>query len=66
MIFLLDTTVLIDVLRSRNDRRAFLSYFVERGYTLATAAINVGEVYAGLRPGEEAGTQTFLGSVECM
>lgn len=60
MILLLDTTVLIDVLRGRKDRRELLAELVEGGHTLATAAINVGEVYAGMRPGEEARTEALL------
>jgi predicted nucleic acid-binding protein len=64
MIILLDTTVLIDVLRNRGNRRALLADFVEQGHTLATAAINIGEVYAGMRPHEATETDRFLGSVE--
>lgn len=65
MIFLLDTTVLIDVLRARKDRRALLAELIESGHTMATAAINLGEVYAGMRPGEEARTEILLSSLEC-
>jgi len=64
MIFLLDTTVLIDLLRARNDRRALLAELVEGGHTLATAAMNVGEVYAGMRPAEEASTEALLANLE--
>jgi predicted nucleic acid-binding protein len=62
---LLDTTVLIDVLRNKRNRRALLAELVERGHTLATAAINIGEVYSGMHPREEAVTETFLGSLVC-
>ena len=65
MIVLLDTTVLIDVLRDRNDRRSLLAGIVEHGHTLATSAINVGEVYAGMRPHEAAGTQSLLDQLHC-
>lgn len=65
MIVLLDTTVLIDVLRSRQNRRSLLAEPVEGGHTLATAAINIGELYAGMRPEEEPGTEAFLSSLEC-
>ena len=65
MIVLLDTTVLIDVLRNRLNRRALLLEVVERGHTLTTAAINIGEVYAGMRSEEEAATEAFLSSIEC-
>ena len=65
MIVLLDTTVLIDVLRARQNRRSHLTGLIEAGHTLATTAINIGEVYAGMRPGEEAATQLFLTSLDC-
>jgi hypothetical protein len=38
---------------------------VAAGHLLATAAINIAEVYAGMRPGEEARTEAFLSSLEC-
>ena len=65
MILLLDTTVLIDTLRARQNRRAFLADLVAAGHTLATAAINIGEVYAGMRPTEELRTEAFLSSLDC-
>lgn len=64
MILLLDTTVLIDVLRARKDRRGLLAGLVEGGHTLATSAMNIGEVYAGMRPAEEAGTDSLLTNLE--
>jgi predicted nucleic acid-binding protein len=65
MILLLDTTVLLDVLRARQNRRSLLAELVAGGHLLATAAINIGEVYAGMRPGEEPRTEAFLSSLEC-
>lgn len=65
MIVLLDTTILIDVLRARQNRRELLVRMVEEGHTLSTAAINIGEVYAGMRPEEERRTEAFLSSLEC-
>ncbi len=65
MKLLLDTTVLIDTLRSRNNRRALLVELVTQGHKLSTAAINIAEVHAGLRPGEEEGTEAFLNSLQC-
>ncbi len=65
MILLLDTTVLIDALRARKGRRALLAELIEGGHTLATAAINVGEVYAGMRPGEEPQTEALISNLEC-
>jgi len=65
VIVLLDTTVLIDALRARRDRRGVLAEMVESGHTLATGAINIGEVYAGVRPGEEPATEAFLSRLTC-
>lgn len=65
MIFLLDTTVLIDALRARQNRRALLAELVEGGHILGTAAINIAEVYAGMRAGEEAKTESLLSNLEC-
>jgi predicted nucleic acid-binding protein len=65
VILLLDTTVLIDILRARNNRRSLLAEQVEGGHTLATAAINIGEVYSGMKPGEENATESLLSSLEC-
>jgi predicted nucleic acid-binding protein len=65
MIVLLDTTVLLDALRSRQNRRSLLAEVVTSGHILATAAINIGEVYAGMRRGEESRTEAFLSSLDC-
>ncbi len=65
MIFLLDTTVLLDALRARQNRRSLLAELVAGGHVLSTAAINIGEVYAGMRRGEETRTEAFLSSLDC-
>jgi len=62
---LLDTSVLIDALRDRHKRRDLLAELVRARHTLATSALNVAEVYAGMRPGEEVETEAFLGALEC-
>jgi predicted nucleic acid-binding protein len=62
---LLDTSVLIDVLRSRNHRRELLAEVVRAGHSLATTTLNVAELYAGMRPGEESKTESFLEGLEC-
>lgn len=66
MRLLLDTSVLIDVLRSRNQRRQLLADLVRAGHTPATTALNVAELYAGMRPSEEAETEAFLEGLECL
>jgi predicted nucleic acid-binding protein len=65
MRLLLDTSVLIDTLRSRSARRQWLAAMIREGHTLATSALNLAEVYAGMRPEEEARTKSFLLSLEC-
>lgn len=65
MRLLLDTTILIDVLRRRNDRQAWLGQLAESGHELTTSAICVGEVHNGLRPGEEARAQGLLTAIPC-
>jgi predicted nucleic acid-binding protein len=65
MRLLLDTSVLIDVLRLRRGRRELLAELVRGGNTLATTALNVAELYAGMRPGEEARTEDFLDALDC-
>ena len=51
---LLDTTILIDLLRGRSEQRKLLDAMVQRGDSLATTSVNVGEGFGGLRPSEEA------------
>jgi|SRR5579872_85357 predicted nucleic acid-binding protein len=63
MRLLLDTSVLIDVLRSRRNRRSWLAELVRAGHSLETSALNIAEVYAGMRPEEENATREFLGAL---
>jgi predicted nucleic acid-binding protein len=65
MRILLDTSVLIDVLRSRHGRRELLAELVRSGHDLATTALNVAEVFAGMRPEEQVQTEAFLDRLEC-
>jgi predicted nucleic acid-binding protein len=65
MRLLLDTSVLIDVLRRRHGRRELLAELARGGNTLATTALNVAEVHAGMRPDEEARTGEFLDALDC-
>ena len=61
---LLDTTVLIDALRNRNQRRRSLAGLLAAGHSLFTSTMNVAEVYGGLRPGEEPATGSFLSGLQ--
>ena len=65
MELLLDTSVLIDALRFRNARRELLAQLLNEGHHFSTTALNVAEVYAGVREGEIALTASFLDSLGC-
>ena len=65
MRLLLDTSVLIDVLRSRQGRRELLAQLARGGHNLATSALNVAEVFSGMRPEEQEQTQAFLEALDC-
>jgi len=64
MKLLLDTSILIDVLRLRNHRREWLAEIVRSGHSLSTTTLNIAEIYAGMRPTEEARTEALLGGLE--
>ena len=61
--FLLDTSVIIDAINNKKDRRQFLRDLLIAGNSLACCAINVTEIYAGIRPAEEANTAAFVSSL---
>ena len=65
MRLLLDTSVLIDALRLRHRRRELLAELVQAGHTLSTTALNIAEVYAGMRPDEAQRTEALLGVLDC-
>ena len=65
MDLLLDTSVLIDTLRSRNGRKELLARLVEEGHRLTTTGLNMAEIYAGIRSDEETRTSLLLDSLEC-
>jgi len=65
MDLLLDTSVLIDTLRFRKQRRELLARLVEEGHRLSTTALNIAELYTGIRSGEETRTSFLLDSLEC-
>lgn len=64
MKLLVDTSILIDVLRLRNRRREFLAELVRGGHSLTTTTLNIAEIYAGLRPAEESRTEALLSGLE--
>ena len=65
-IILLDSSIMFDHLNGRYGRTQFLDQLIEQGNILACCPINITEVYAGLRPGEEAKTEAFIDSLECL
>jgi predicted nucleic acid-binding protein len=64
MRLLLDTSILIDVLRVRKRRNEWLAELVRNGHTLATTTLNIAEIYAGMRPAEEGRTEALLSGLE--
>ena len=61
---LLDSGILIDALNGKRGRRELLDRLIEDGADMACCSINVTEIYAGLRPGEEAKTERRLRSLK--
>jgi predicted nucleic acid-binding protein len=61
---LLDTSVIFDHLNGRYGRTEFLNQLLDEGHLLACCPVNITEVYAGLRPGEEITTEAFIRSLE--
>lgn len=57
---LLDTTVLIDTLRNRNQRRQFLAGLIVSGHALTISTISIAEVYSGVLSAEEQATRILL------
>lgn len=66
MTILLDTSVIIDSLRSRRARREFLEQRANDGDVLACCVISVAEVYAGMMPHEAEATDVFFQGLECI
>jgi predicted nucleic acid-binding protein len=62
-VYLLDSSVIIDVLNRKRNRAAQLAQLVREGNLLACCAINVAEVYACMRPGDAEETEEFLRSL---
>jgi len=58
--YFLDSSVIIDVLTGRRNRKALLKQLLTEGHLLACCAINITEVYAGMRPHEKRQTDELL------
>lgn len=61
---LLDTSVIFEHVNGRFGRTEYLETLLDEGHLLACCPVNITEVYAGLRPGEEDLTKHFLDSLE--
>lgn len=62
--FLLDTTFIIDVLNGQRNRAAIMKELISQQHELACCAINVAEVYSGMRTPEKEKTEALLRSLE--
>ncbi len=62
--YLLDTSVIVDALNGKRDRKVLLERLLRQGNTLACCGINVAEVYAGMRPHEAEATDALLKSLD--
>ena len=60
--YLLDTSVIIDLINGRRDRRSFIRNMLRSGDTLGCCTINVIEIYTGMRSGEEPITREYIDS----
>ena len=63
---LLDSSVLINLLRNRLEATRLVRDLIVRGFILATSSVNIAEVYAGMRTGEEAATDELISGLECL
>ena len=61
---LLDSGIIIDALNGKRGRRELIDQLIQDGADMACCSVNVTEVYAGLRPGEEAKTERLLRSLK--
>jgi hypothetical protein len=62
--YLLDTGIVIDVLNNKRGRGNLLDQLIREDGELASCPITITEVYAGVRPREEARTERFLRSLK--
>lgn len=60
---LVDSSVLIDVLRGREGRADLLERLVARGSLLCSCDITLAEIYAGMLEPERTRTEDLLGSL---
>jgi hypothetical protein len=61
---LLDTSVILDAINNKRNRRQLLRDLLQVGNMLACCALNVAEIHAGMPPAEEQNTTAFLNSLD--
>ena len=64
--FLLDTNIIIDILRGKRDRVTLVRELVAQENSMACCAVTVTEIYAGLRPQELDKTERLLRHLDYM
>lgn len=63
---LIDTSVIIDLLRGRGPAHDWISETLQSGSALLYSSLAVAELAAGLRPGEEPLLSAFLSLLTCI
>lgn len=58
--YLADTSLIIDLINDRDERRSFIRQLLKPGDTLGCCTINLIEIYTGMRPGEEEATAALI------
>lgn len=64
--YLVDTNVLIQIIRGKNPSRAWLETLVARGASLSVSVMTVAEIITGMRPHEEARTEHLLSGFQTL
>jgi predicted nucleic acid-binding protein len=64
MIYLADTNIIIDVIVNHKGHAALLERLLAEHHLLATCAVIVAEIYAGMREAEETITSALMESME--
>ncbi|MDA1272330.1 MAG: type II toxin-antitoxin system VapC family toxin [Chloroflexi bacterium] len=62
--YILDTTLLIDHLRGRNDAQELVHTLAADGHRLGVCCVSVAELYAGLGPNEQETADDLTGRLE--
>ena len=61
--FLLDTNIIVNVLRRGEDAHSLIEALLSQGQPLASCPITITEIYAGMHPHEEKATRAFMKSL---